>query len=139
MSTFASLAARTGRCEPLAGHLSSRCADGVHPTLPQSDDAKEAQVRSVHLGFRSPVEADGELLQLLRHSSITNLTGVTSAVQLRLNGDRLRELNNFRHQLAELDRYHGQPNGMFSCDEQLAGLEQTHGTELCTVLKPFTP
>ncbi len=58
-----------------------------------------------------------------------------AAVRFWLNYDRTRELGNFHHQLAELDRCHGQPNGMFSCDEQLAGLEQTHGTELCTVVE----
>ena len=34
-----------------------------------------------------------------------------------------------------LDRYHGMPNGMFSCDEHLAGLEPQHGTELCSVVE----
>ena len=34
-----------------------------------------------------------------------------------------------------LDRYHGVPNGMFSCDEHLAGLDPSHGTELCTVVE----
>ena len=35
------------------------------------------------------------------------------------------------HQLAELDRYHGLPNGIFSADEHLAGLNPSQGTELC--------
>ncbi|HVW75969.1 MAG TPA: beta-L-arabinofuranosidase domain-containing protein [Alloacidobacterium sp.] len=39
------------------------------------------------------------------------------------------------HQLAELDRYHGLPNGIFSCDEHLAGLNPSQGTELCTVVE----
>ncbi len=58
-----------------------------------------------------------------------------AAVRFRANGDKSGEMANFHHQLAELDRYHGLPNGMFSCDEQLAGLEQTQGTELCTVVE----
>ena len=33
------------------------------------------------------------------------------------------------------DRYHGVPNGMFSCDEHLAGVDPVHGTELCTVVE----
>ena len=37
--------------------------------------------------------------------------------------------------IAELDRYHGLPNGMFSCDEHLAGLNPSHGSELCTVVE----
>ncbi len=37
--------------------------------------------------------------------------------------------------ISELDKYHGLPNGMFSCDEHLAGLDPTHGSELCTVVE----
>ena len=38
-------------------------------------------------------------------------------------------------QLAALDEYHGLPNGMFSCDEHLAGRDPSHGSELCTVVE----
>ncbi len=37
--------------------------------------------------------------------------------------------------IAELNKYHGLPNGMFSCDEHLAGLNPTQGSELCTVVE----
>lgn len=37
--------------------------------------------------------------------------------------------------LAELTQYHGLPNGMFSCDEHLAGRDPSHGSELCTVVE----
>ncbi len=37
--------------------------------------------------------------------------------------------------LRELDRYHGLPNGMFSCDEHLAGPNPSQGSELCTVVE----
>ena len=39
------------------------------------------------------------------------------------------------HQLAMLDQYHGLPNGMFSCDEHLAGRDPSQGSELCTVVE----
>ena len=39
------------------------------------------------------------------------------------------------HMLAELDRYHGLPNGMFSCDEHLSGPDPSQGSELCTVVE----
>jgi uncharacterized protein len=39
------------------------------------------------------------------------------------------------HQLVMLDRYHGLPNGMFSCDEHLAGRNPSQGSELCTVVE----
>ena len=37
--------------------------------------------------------------------------------------------------ISELDKYHGLPNGMFSCDEHFAGLDPTQGSELCTVVE----
>src|SRR5262249_46623275 len=38
-------------------------------------------------------------------------------------------------QIAELDKYHGLPNGMFSCDEHLAGRNPSQGSEFCTVVE----
>ena len=40
-----------------------------------------------------------------------------------------------RQQMAMLDSYHGLPNGMFSCDEHLAGRNPSQGSELCTVVE----
>jgi len=37
--------------------------------------------------------------------------------------------------LEVLDRYHGQPNGMFSADEHYAGRDPSEGTELCAVVE----
>ena len=37
--------------------------------------------------------------------------------------------------VATLDKYHGLPNGMFSCDEHLAGRSPSQGSELCTVVE----
>jgi DUF1680 family protein len=37
--------------------------------------------------------------------------------------------------LALLDRYHGQATGMYSCDEHLAGLSPSQGSELCAVVE----
>jgi uncharacterized protein len=41
----------------------------------------------------------------------------------------------FHQMLAALDKYHGLPNGMFSCDEHLAGRNPSQGSELCTVVE----
>ncbi len=43
--------------------------------------------------------------------------------------------NALKVQLAALDKYHGLPNGMFSCDEHFAGSNPSQGTELCTVVE----
>jgi hypothetical protein len=37
--------------------------------------------------------------------------------------------------IAELDTSHGLPNGMFSCDEHLAGPDPSQGSELCSVVE----
>jgi uncharacterized protein len=37
--------------------------------------------------------------------------------------------------LAGLDKYHGQANGIFTCDEHLAGKNPSQGSELCTVVE----
>ena len=37
--------------------------------------------------------------------------------------------------IAELDRWHGQATGMFSCDEHLAGRSPAQGSELCAVVE----
>ncbi|HTJ29924.1 MAG TPA: beta-L-arabinofuranosidase domain-containing protein [Acidobacteriaceae bacterium] len=39
------------------------------------------------------------------------------------------------HMIAELNEYHGLPNGMFSCDEHFGGLDPSQGSELCTVVE----
>ncbi|MGI4755746.1 MAG: beta-L-arabinofuranosidase domain-containing protein [Janthinobacterium lividum] len=57
-----------------------------------------------------------------------------AAVQFRLSGNAAEKVAYYR-QLGALDRFHGQPNGMFSCDEHLAGLNPSQGTELCTVVE----
>ena len=41
----------------------------------------------------------------------------------------------FQQMQSTLDEYHGLPNGMFSCDEHLAGRNPSQGTELCTVVE----
>jgi hypothetical protein len=50
----------------------------------------------------------------------------------RLTGDP-NDRTAIDRMLAFLDEHHGQPSGMFSCDEHLAGRSPSQGTELCTV------
>ena len=58
----------------------------------------------------------------------------TAAVWSLITGDSKDHLALYR-QFEELYRYHGLPNGIFSADEHLAGLNPTQGTELCTVVE----
>jgi DUF1680 family protein len=55
-------------------------------------------------------------------------------VRYRLTGDPKDKDAVFR-MLGQLDRYHGQATGIFTCDEHLAGRSPSQGTELCTVVE----
>ncbi len=46
-----------------------------------------------------------------------------------------RDQECFAHALDNLDRFHGQITGVFSCDGHLAGLDPWQGTELCAVVE----
>lgn len=58
----------------------------------------------------------------------------TSGVWYRQSGDS-EDRDAVHHMIQELDRYHGQANGMFSGDEHLAGRNPSQGTELCAVVE----
>jgi hypothetical protein len=81
-------------------------------------------------GFDSPLPERA----MQAHGVNNGMALKTAAVQYRSNGNRQQEWNNFRMQLGKLDQFHGLPNGMFSCDEHLAGPNPVQGSELCTVV-----
>jgi uncharacterized protein len=58
-------------------------------------------------------------------------TGPIWSIVSGSNSDRSATLK----MISELNKYHGLPNGMFSCDEHLAGLDPSQGSELCTVVE----
>ena len=67
--------------------------------------------------------------------------GVNNAMALKtfalwwlLSGEQSDHDAAFR-MLAELDRGHGLPHGIFSCDEHYAGRDPSQGTELCTIVE----
>ena len=55
-------------------------------------------------------------------------------VRYRLTGDAKDKDAVFR-MFDQLDRFHGQATGIFTCDEHLAGRSPSQGTELCTVVE----
>ncbi len=55
-------------------------------------------------------------------------------VRYRLTGDP-KDRDAIFLMLQKLDQYHGQPNGMYSCDEHLAGRSPSQGSELCAVVE----
>jgi hypothetical protein len=70
---------------------------------------------------------------------LTHVVNVAMAVKqpaLRwLRDGRPAHLEAVRSGLANLDRYHGQPSGMFSGDEWLATRDPSQGVELCAVVE----
>jgi len=58
-------------------------------------------------------------------------TGAVWSLVSGSNADRRAVLK----MMDELDKFHGLPNGMFSCDEHLAGPDPSQGSELCTVVE----
>jgi uncharacterized protein len=58
----------------------------------------------------------------------------TSAIWSLVSGDA-DDRDAILAALDVLDRYHGQPNGMFSADEHYAGRDPSEGTELCAVVE----
>jgi len=107
----------------------------------QGYDWIEAFANFKHSGVTSGAEikaaaSRGDRSKAMETHGVNNGQALkTAAVCYRLSGDAAVERANFSRQVATLDRFHGMPNGMFSCDEHLAGLDPSHGTELCTVVE----
>ncbi len=66
---------------------------------------------------------------------VNNAMGLkTPALLYRLTGDSYFKKSTLK-ELENLDRYHGEPNGLMSGDECLAGLSPSQGTELCAIVE----
>ncbi len=65
--------------------------------------------------------------------------GVNNGMGLKFSGVRYRQSGDpkdrdaIANMLRQLDAYHGQATGIFTCDEHYAGRSPSQGTELCTV------
>ena len=73
-------------------------------------------------------------LALSAHGVNNAMALKTSAVWSLVSGDP-SDRAAAAAQLHTLDDYHSLPNGMFSCDEHLAGHDPSQGTELCSVVE----
>ncbi len=66
---------------------------------------------------------------------VNNAMGLkVPALLYRLTGDERYKKLAWRA-IEQLDRYHGEPNGLMSADECLAGLNPSQGTELCAIVE----
>lgn len=73
-------------------------------------------------------------LALATHG-VNNGQGVKSGPVLSQLSASIADRATAQKMIAELNKYHGLPNGMFSCDEHLAGMDPSQGSELCTVVE----
>jgi hypothetical protein len=86
-------------------------------------------------GGRFPTEAvTGGGMNLVSHGVNNGMALKSGAMRWRLEGGSLGRQSSLQR-LALMDRYHGLPSGIFSCDEHLAGTMPSHGTETCTVVE----
>ena len=83
------------------------------------------------LGFKDPANAE---VSLSAHGVNNAMALKTSGVWWLVSGNSDDRAAADR-QLSELDHYHLLPNGMFSCDEHLAGHDPSQGSELCSVVE----
>jgi DUF1680 family protein len=84
-----------------------------------------------HFAFTSKTQGK---FDLDTHGVNTGMALKYGGVRYRLTRDPKDRAAVFR-MLDPLDRYHGQPTGIFTCDEHLAGKSPSQGTELCTVVE----
>jgi hypothetical protein len=84
------------------------------------------------LGFGGPEKLPDTAMRA--HGVNVAMALKTSALWSLVSGDAADRAAAIQA-LDVLDRYHGQPNGMFSADEHHAGRDPSQGTELCAVVE----
>jgi uncharacterized protein len=81
-----------------------------------------------------PIKEKSPVWNWLGHG-VNNAMGLKApALLFRLTGQKKYQKLSSRA-LEELDRYHGEANGLFSADECLAGKSPSQGTELCAIVE----
>ena len=85
--------------------------------------------------YLSSTDPSGNKPEGMQSHGVNNGQALKTAAVLHLRTKGASDWADYQRQIGKLDEYHGMPNGMFSCDEHLAGLDPTHGTELCTVVE----
>jgi hypothetical protein len=94
-----------------------------------------------HFQFTQPTTSASLNLQAGNNDLALQAHGVNNAMALKMpvlwgmTGGTAADRQAIYNQQALLDKYHGLPTGMFSCDEHLAGRNPSQGTELCTVVE----
>ena len=71
----------------------------------------------------------------MRAHGVNTAMGLKTSAVWSLVSGTASDRDAIQRALEVLDRYHGQPNGMFSADEHYAGRDPSEGTELCAVVE----
>lgn len=90
-----------------------------------------AKTRKDQLGLKDGSNSE---VSLSAHGVNNAMALKTSAVWWLVSGNTDDRAAAGR-QVSELDEHHLLPNGMFSCDEHLAGRDPSQGSELCSVVE----
>ena len=87
-----------------------------------------------YANFQTKDKVAKSAANLSTHGVNTAMALKAAAVWYLVTGDA-GDRASLSQMFASLDRYHGQPSGIFSADEHLAGLDPSQGTELCAVVE----
>ncbi len=84
--------------------------------------------------FRFPGKVDKANTNLSTHGVNNGMALKAAPVWWLVSGDP-RDRAGLAQMMQQLDRYHGQPEGIFASDEHYAGRDPSQGTELCAVVE----
>jgi uncharacterized protein len=105
-----------------------------HDWIAQYENFSYKEKMSAALLERLAKEPGLQEVKMATHG-VNNAEAVkTGALWSRISGSG-SDRQAVQKMIDELDQYHGLPNGMFSCDEHLAGRNPSQGSELCSVVE----
>ena len=95
---------------------------------------KSADWKAYYRSDAFPHDDVGNRGTMLTHGVNSGMALKSAAVWYRQSRDK-DDMDSSYERLAQMDQYHGQASGIFSCDEHLAGKNPSRGTEMCTVVE----
>jgi Beta-L-arabinofuranosidase, GH127 middle domain/Beta-L-arabinofuranosidase, GH127 catalytic domain len=87
-----------------------------------------------YANFQTREKVTRQQANLATHGVNTAMALKAAAVWWLVTGEKGDRASLYQ-MLEALDKYHGQPTGIFSADEHLAGRDPSQGTELCAVVE----
>jgi uncharacterized protein len=128
-SSGCTTAPATARCSTLARQL-QRAGTDWKRHFAEFEFTDKSTPKGLGFGESNPLPDHG-----MRAHGVNNAMALkTTTLWSQVSGDE-NDRDAIHQALAVLDRYHGQPNEMFSADEHYAGLDPSQGIELCAVVE----